>query len=78
MSPAKTEKQMLDRLRAVLDRPSGRYRELNGAGDLGEYLNRQRPREDEELLTEPVLEDLMERVLGFPPDAYFPQLGRSG
>jgi len=62
----------------VLDRPSGRYRQLNGGRNLGEYLSRDRPREDEELLTEPVLGDLMERLLGFPPDSYFPQLGRSG
>ncbi len=25
-----------------------------------------------------ILAALIERVLGFPPDAYFPQLGRSG
>ena len=62
----------------MLDRPSGRYRQLNGGRNLGEYLSRDRPREDEELLTEPVLGDLMERLLGFPPESYFPQLGRSG
>ncbi|MGI8440560.1 MAG: HsdM family class I SAM-dependent methyltransferase [Thermoleophilaceae bacterium] len=78
MNPGNTEEATLDRLRAVLDRPAGRYRQLNGATNLGDYLSRQRPREDEELLTEPVLEDLMERLLGFPADAYFPQLGRSG
>src|SRR3954447_3101694 len=78
MKLAKSEKQLLGRLRAVLDRPKGRYRQLNGARDLGEYLERDRPREDEELLTEPILSDLLERLLGFPPDAYFPQLGRGG
>jgi type I restriction-modification system DNA methylase subunit len=78
MKLAKTEKETLDRLRGVLDRPKGRYRKLNGARDLGEYLARDRPREDEELLTEPILADLLERLLGFPPDAYFPQLGRGG
>ena len=78
MNSATSERQLLDRLRVVLDRFAGRYRELNGARNLGEYLTRDRTREDEELLTEPLLADLMERVLGFPTDAYFPQLGRSG
>lgn len=65
-------------LETVLDEPLGRYRELNGARNLSEYLQRDRSREDEELLTEPILKELIERVLRFPPDAYFPQLGRSG
>lgn len=68
----------LQALAALLDEQSGRYRELNGARNVGEYLNRPRAREDEELLTEPILAALIERVLGFPADAYFPQLGRSG
>ena len=68
----------LHALAALLDEQTGRYRELNGARHLGEYLDRARTREDEELLTEPILAALIERVLGFPPDAYFPQLGRSG
>lgn len=68
----------LNALAALLDEQAGRYRELNGAGHLGEYLDRARTREDEELLTEPILAALIERVLGFPPDAYFPQLGRGG
>jgi len=78
MKLGKSEKQLVDRLRAVLDRYNGRYRELNGARDLGTYLTRDRPREDEELLTEPILADVLERLLGFPADAYFPQLGRGG
>jgi hypothetical protein len=78
MNLATSERQLPDRLRAALDRFTGRYRELNGARNLGEYLTRDRTREDEELLTEPLLAELMERVLGFPTDAYFPQLGRSG
>lgn len=68
----------LTALAALLDEQAGRYSELNGARQLGEYLIRARTREDEELLTEPILAKLIERVLGFPPDAYFPQLGRSG
>jgi type I restriction-modification system DNA methylase subunit len=78
MNLATSELQLLERLRVALDRFAGRYRELNGARDIGEYLTRDRTREDEELLTEPLLADLMERLLGFPTDAYFPQLGRSG
>jgi len=78
MKLATSEKQLLNRLRAVLDKPKGRYRELNGARNLGEYLGRDRSREDEELLTEPILGDALERLLGFPSDAYFPQLGRGG
>ena len=70
--------KQLQGLATLLDEQSGRYRELNGARNLGEYLVRPRTREDEELLTEPILEAIIERVLGFPPDAYFPQLGRSG
>jgi len=66
------------RLRDVLDGSAGRYRELNGARSVGEYLSRERPREDEEVLTEPLFADLLEDLLGFPHDAYFPQLGRSG
>ncbi len=68
----------LTRLAALLDEQAGRYRELNGAQHLGEYLIRPRTREDEELLTERILADIIERVLEFPADAYFPQLGRSG
>lgn len=68
----------LGRLAGLLDEQAGRYRELNGARHLGDYLARPRTREDEALLTEPLLRDIIERVLGFPPDAYFPQLGRSG
>ncbi len=70
--------EQLTRLGALLDEQAGRYRELNAGRHLGEYLSRPRTREDEELLTEPVLAGVIERVLGFPSDAYFPQLGRSG
>ncbi|MDQ2761229.1 MAG: N-6 DNA methylase, partial [Actinomycetota bacterium] len=62
----------------LLDAPAGRYRELNGARNVREYVGSPRTREDEEQLTEPILADLIERVLGFPADAYFPQRGRAG
>jgi hypothetical protein len=76
--PAASPPSELQALAALLDEQTGRYRELNGARSLGEYLDRPRTREDEELLTEPILASVIERVLGFPSDAYFPQLGRSG
>ncbi|MEX2195059.1 MAG: hypothetical protein WD844_07215 [Thermoleophilaceae bacterium] len=59
----KETKQMLERVRAVLDTPARRYKEINGAADFGQYLSRSAPREDEELLTEPVLADLGRRRL---------------
>jgi hypothetical protein len=68
--------QALEELRSVLDAYAGRYRQLNGAPDFGAYLARPRERDDEEVLTEGVLRDVIERLLGFPRDAYFPQLGR--
>lgn len=68
----------LTQLTALLDQQTRRYRELNGGRHVGEYLVRPRTREDEELLTEPILAAIIERVLGFAPDSYFPQLGRSG
>lgn len=78
MTSETADKKLQEAVRAALDRQAGRYREINGARDFGDYLARDVPREDEELLTEPVLSDFLERVLGFPTDAYFPQLSRSG
>jgi hypothetical protein len=68
----------LEALRECLDAHKGRYRELGGAVDFGAYLAAKGERADEELLTEPVLQAVLERVLGFPVDGYFPQLGKSG
>jgi len=68
----------LDALWRVLDRRPGLYRELADASDFGAYLASDARRDDEELLTEGVLAEIIERVLGFPPDAYFPQLSKSG
>ncbi|HEY6551360.1 MAG TPA: hypothetical protein VIY71_09205, partial [Solirubrobacterales bacterium] len=68
----------LKALREVLDRRNGVYMELADASNLGAYLELGPPRDDEEILTEPLLVDILERVLGFPADAYFPQLGKSG
>ena len=67
-------------LRGVLDEPGGRYRraEAGRATDLGAYVGSPSTGADEETLTEPVLGRIIERVLGFPVGAYFPQLGKSG
>lgn len=64
--------EQLTRLGALLDEQAGRYRELNAGRHFGEYLTLPRTREDEEMLTEPILADMLEQVLGFPNDAYFP------
>ncbi len=78
MKTAKAQAPVLKALRDVLDRRSRLYMELADAPDLGAYLASGPPRDDEEILTEPILADILELVLGFPADAYFPQLGKSG
>lgn len=65
-------------LRETIDRHAGQFRDLAGAGDFAEYVTSKPDREDEEILTEPILAEILERVLGFPADAYYPQYGRSG
>jgi hypothetical protein len=71
------EDAQLEAIRAVLDRRPNLYRQLGRAGDYGEYLTSTHA-DDEEVLTEPVLADLLQTVLGFPPDGYFAQLSKSG
>lgn len=78
MKTDKTKAPALEALRDLLDRRDGVYMELADAQDLGAYLALGPARDDEEILTEPILADILERVLGFPADAYFPQLGKSG
>ncbi len=78
MKLEKTQEAALGALREALDRREGIYRDLADAPDLRTYLEKGAPRDDEELLTEQILADILERVLGFPPDAYFPQLSKSG
>lgn len=73
-----TTSEHVERLAALLDAQAGRYKSLNGATSFRSYLETPRPREDEELLTEPILAEILEVLLGFPKDAFFPQLGRSG
>jgi type I restriction-modification system DNA methylase subunit len=76
MNSATSSQRALEGLRSLLDAYAGRYLELNGARSFGDYLARDRARDDEEMLTEEVLRDLLEQLLGFPRDAYFPQRGR--
>lgn len=78
MTLAKEQGRLLDQLRTVLDGQRKRYKELAGAADFEAYLANKPDREDEEMLVEPVLEDLMEIVLGFPKDGYFAQFSRGG
>lgn len=78
MKVGAAQKGALEALRDVLDRRAAIYLDLADAPDYGAYVEREPPRDDEEVLTEPLLAELIERVLGFPADAYFPQLGKSG
>jgi len=65
-------------LREVLDRYAGRYRERTQSSALDEYLAIRQGSDDEEILTEPILQDVLRDVLGFPVGAFFPQLSKSG
>lgn len=76
--PALGVKTELEALAVCLDERAGQYLALRGAEDVAEYLSKPADRSDEEILTEPILRSLIERVLGFPRDAYFEQLGRGG
>ena len=66
-------------LRDCLDEFAGRYAQIRpGAKTFGDFVRAPSVAADEETLTEPILARLIERVLGFPPGAYFPQLGKGG
>ncbi len=67
---------LLEALAACLDSPAGRYQELRGVRTYGEYVAEKGARADEQVLVEPVLQQFVERVLGFPTDGYFPQWGK--
>ena len=58
------EDAQLEAIRAVLDRRPNLYRQLGRSSDYGEYLTSTHA-DDEEILTEPVLADLLQAVLGF-------------
>ncbi len=78
MSTKASDTPELQALRDVLDQRRRVYMELADAPDFGAYVASRPVHDDEEVLTEPVLAAILERVLGFPVDAYFPQLGKSG
>ena len=65
-------------LSSLLDSHAGHYRELGESNDFAQYVADGPSREDEEILTEPVLTEVLQSVLGFPVDAYFAQYGRGG
>lgn len=67
------------RLVNVLDRYAPIYGSIgDGARDLGAYLARDLVADDEETLTERVLGDVLEQVLGFQRTDYVPQLSKNG
>lgn len=68
----------LEALRVALDEYEGRYKALKGAASYAEYVGTPTMSADEETLTEPLLQTILESVLGFGKGDYFPQLGRSG
>jgi hypothetical protein len=76
--PEPTIDPRLKALCSILDGQKGRYKELRKVSNFGEYVKAKGDRADEELLTEPILGRIIQDVLGFPEDAYFPQLGKSG
>ena len=58
-------RRLARRIVGEIDAYGGRFTKLNGAADLAEYLARPLERDDEELLTEPLLgegRDLVETV----------------
>jgi len=65
-------------LQRILDEFGGQYRKLRNASNLRDYLGAPSVRADEEILTEPILRLILRRVLGFPQDGIFEQLGKSG
>lgn len=65
-------------LARVLDSYEGRYRELRGVANFGEYVGASGRVADEETVTEPLLASILEDVLGFGKGDYFPQLGKGG
>lgn len=77
MKKVKNLDPRLPELAAILDSYAGYY-ETRGASSFQEYLGAKLDRADEETLVEPLLARIIERVLGFPPDQYVPQLSKSG
>ena len=61
-------------LASCIDRHAGVFERLRGERRLDRYLAAPADRADEEILTEPILESILETVLEFPRDGYFRQL----
>lgn len=80
VSPKSTGAQPseLERLRAALDAFSGRYETLKGVSSFGEYASTPTKIADEETLTEQVLLEILESVLGYGKGDYVPQRNKSG
>jgi hypothetical protein len=53
------------------------FKKLRGSVGLADYLSAKGDRADEEILTEPILRSLIERVLGFPKGRYLEQTSAS-
>ena len=68
----------LGALEGAIDDYDPVFRKLRNASGLAEYLAARGDRADEEILTEPILRSIIERVLGFPKGRYLEQLSRSG
>jgi len=58
----------LGALASILDAQTGRYEVVRDVDAFDEYLAAKGDRADEEMLTEPVLGQILEKVLGFPTD----------
>jgi hypothetical protein len=71
-------KARLSALESAIDDYAPAFAKLRGASNLREYLAAKGERADEEILTEPILRSIIERVLGFPKGRYLEQLSRSG
>ena len=76
LKPVTAEK--LKALEKSIDEYNPAFRKLRSAPNLAAYLAAKGERADEEVLTEPVMRSLIERVLGFPKGRYLEQLGKSG
>jgi hypothetical protein len=78
VTPSKRQSEKLRALERAVDEYAPVFRKLRGADDLASYLATRGERADEEILTEPILRGVIERVLGFPKGKYLEQLGKSG
>lgn len=68
----------LKALEKAIDDYTPALQKLRGQPDLARYLAGKSGQADEEILTEPVMRSIIERVLGFPKGRYLEQLGKSG